>query len=198
MSSYALLYAEENGVIYVLVALKNLSAYWFHYSIGSRVSRGGVPITIGRDHYIYYQCGMKIVNGSNRPCLPGGRVEKGDTAESAAIRELFEETGVDLTSTDLQSSILKKFNGFSVLYIKTDFSTLNKIAIQVKNSLKTANNEDRERAKAGLEQFSLCKPAVQCNELQDVKLISKEDAKKRFAQHLGDCGWFIEALDQCP
>ena len=48
--------------------------------------------------------------------VPGGKVEKGETADQAILREVFEETGIDLAG-----KLLKYFGKVYVRYPEIDF-----------------------------------------------------------------------------
>lgn len=56
------------------------------------------------DIIIETPAGVVLIERANAPhgfALPGGFVDEGETIESAAIREAKEETGLDVTLTDL-------------------------------------------------------------------------------------------------
>lgn len=52
----------------------------------------------------------------NKWGVPGGKVEKGETADQAVLREVREETGIDLAGTPL-----KYFGKVYVRYLEIDF-----------------------------------------------------------------------------
>ena len=54
--------------------------------------------------------------------IPGGRIEKGETEQEAALRELFEETGVTATLGEKIATIPALFEGFN--YILHDYAAI--------------------------------------------------------------------------
>jgi ADP-ribose pyrophosphatase YjhB (NUDIX family) len=59
--------------------------------------------------------------GRGRWSLPGGRVEPGETAAAAAVREVREETGLDVVPTALVGSVARPGPGDQT-YVIDDFA----------------------------------------------------------------------------
>ena len=75
-------------------------------------------------------CGTFLgVTRRNNPaswCFPGGKVDKGESAENAIIREVLEETGIGLSQSGLKSihtgldSIVNPYQVISFIYAGKD------------------------------------------------------------------------------
>ncbi len=59
-------------------------------------SAGGVVIKREGDSVKVLLCLQEKLSGSQVYCLPKGHIEEGETYEQAAIREVFEETGIKI------------------------------------------------------------------------------------------------------
>lgn len=59
-------------------------------------SAGGVVVKKEGDVFKILLCLQKKLSGQEVYCLPKGHIENGETAENAAIREVFEETGINV------------------------------------------------------------------------------------------------------
>lgn len=68
---------------------------------------------------------LLLKRGSTAPynpdnyCFPGGNVEKNESLENAAIRELYEETGIEVNNNNLEKMVVTYPSG----YKKTIFVT---------------------------------------------------------------------------
>ena len=71
---------------------------------GHRVGRGGV-LRPGASGVIFDEARERILltrrEDNNRWCLPGGGMDPGESAAEACVRELFEETGLEVIVTKL-------------------------------------------------------------------------------------------------
>lgn len=83
MQVYAAVYCHGTGS--VLVFRKKEEGFFFRRqlpSTGGRIRRGSK--------------GGIVLNGGGSYCLPGGKLEAGESPERGALREFLEETGIDL------------------------------------------------------------------------------------------------------
>lgn len=83
MQVYATVYCHGTGS--VLVFRKKEEGFFFRRqlpSTGGRIRRGSK--------------GGIVLNGGGSYCLPGGKLEAGESPERGALREFLEETGIDL------------------------------------------------------------------------------------------------------
>ncbi len=81
---------------FVSPSIKKYNTNPIHYTCDSVVIHSGHILLIQR----------KSLPGKNLWALPGGHVEKDETAEQASIRELSEETRIALSKTELKKSLL--------------------------------------------------------------------------------------------
>lgn len=58
-------------------------------------SAGGVVLKRTEKGVVVLLCLQKKLSGKKVYCLPKGHLEEGETSEQAALREVFEETGVE-------------------------------------------------------------------------------------------------------
>lgn len=74
---------------------RDASARASHLPVSNEVSAGGIAVRIV-DGVAYAACiGRRNRAGRLEWCLPKGHIEKGETPEIAAVREVAEETGID-------------------------------------------------------------------------------------------------------
>lgn len=64
----------------------------------TEISAGGVVIKREDGKEKVLLCLQQKLSGKRTYCLPKGHVEKGETKEEAAIREVFEETGIRISN----------------------------------------------------------------------------------------------------
>jgi mutator protein MutT len=90
--------------------LRNLAALDVHSATGGRAAAVVMAIVPADDQaaFILTRRPSHLVNHPGQFALPGGRIEPGETPEQAALRELEEEVGVDLT----EDSILGRMDDY--------------------------------------------------------------------------------------
>ena len=74
------------------------------YSFGERIGKEGT-LRVGASALIFDEARKKILmtqrEDNNRWCLPGGGMDPGESAAEACIREVLEETGLEVRVTRL-------------------------------------------------------------------------------------------------
>lgn len=84
--------------------------------------------------------------------LPKGHIEEGESAEEAALRELFEETGIE----ENEIKIIPDFKEFNKYYFKSEEETVFKIVVyflaETKKETVAVSNEHRDFKWANFEE----------------------------------------------
>ena len=95
----------EYGVALRRRISRNLDSHDRHLIEDGDDGRAAVAITLvdrdGRAGYLFTRRSLTLHRNPGQFALPGGRVEKGETADEAARRELAEELGVELPETSV-------------------------------------------------------------------------------------------------
>jgi 8-oxo-dGTP diphosphatase len=82
----------------------------------TEISVGG--IAIDRDRLLMIQRGRGVAKG--QWSIPGGRVEFGESLEAAVVREVFEETGIEVVCNKFLGWVERIGEGFH--YVIMDFA----------------------------------------------------------------------------
>ncbi|MCX7991088.1 MAG: NUDIX hydrolase [Proteobacteria bacterium] len=61
-------------------------------------SAGGIVVKKDGGNYKILLCLQEKLSGQKVYCLPKGHIEKGETPENTALREVYEETGITATN----------------------------------------------------------------------------------------------------
>lgn len=83
------------------------------------MSQRGITLAIvNNNKVLLLKRGESAPYQPNKYCLPGGRVEKGESLISAAIRETVEETNISLTREELRRIVVSyKDNRKRLIYV---------------------------------------------------------------------------------
>ena len=131
----------------VVVGVKRDRCFWMKGGkldrafVGKRLPLVGHPPASA---YYVYQSGIPITNNPLQNVLPGGRMERNENGQNAAMREWLEEMGVEayLTPAEVGSGVCEKRDDlFFVHYVKVTSERLEQICHGANNVLKSPRRD---------------------------------------------------------